>query len=133
MSTLGHLRATRRQHTHTHTHTHAETQLQSKLSDTVSYLPHYGVNFMAATIKYAFSMMMNTVNFAAFEVFRRFFDIKKWMFNDSVWDDAKWMMKFWDAIVNKMTKTEKVKKKNDFSWDEGFLVENIKTFSEGRV
>lgn len=38
--------------------TQNQTQLQSKLSDNVSYLSHYEVNFMAATIKYAFSMMM---------------------------------------------------------------------------
>lgn len=45
-------------------------QLQSKLSDIVSYLSHYGINFMATRIKYAFSMMMNMPsNFAAFEVF----------------------------------------------------------------
>lgn len=33
--------------------------LQSKLSDIVSYLSHYGSNFIATQIKYAFEMMMN--------------------------------------------------------------------------
>lgn len=54
--------------------------------------------------------MMNIAIFAAFEVFRRFFDMKKWVVrNDLVREDAKWMMKFWDAIVNKMTRTEEEK------------------------
>lgn len=47
-----------------------ELQLQSKLSDNVSYLSHYGINFMAAQIKYAFPMMMSVrCDFAAFIIF----------------------------------------------------------------
>lgn len=47
----------------------AKIQLQSKLSDNVSYLSHYGTKFMAQRIKYVFSMMMNLeCCLAAFEV-----------------------------------------------------------------